>query len=221
MPAGDRIERFARAAADGELDTAVLAIAAALRPPVDEAATLATLDAWAAHVRTPTFDAVHAVLFGALALEGAVDDYDDPENSMLDTVVARRRGIPIALSIVVIEVARRAGVVVDPVGMPGHFLVRDRESGRYCDAFAGGTLLDAAGARARFHSLFGPAPAFDESLLAPTPRPLVLARVLANLEQSRWARDPERLHVMLALHRSIPDLPRSERTRLAARARTN
>jgi regulator of sirC expression with transglutaminase-like and TPR domain len=224
VAAGDgieRIERFARLAGAGELDAAVVAIAAALRPPVDEAATLATLDDWAAQAEAPTFEAVHHVLFEAVGLIGAVDDYDDPEHSMLDAVVARHTGIPITLSIVLIEVARRRGVAVDPIGMPGHFLTRDRASGRFCDAFTGGTLLDEEGAAARFHALFGAEAQFDRALLAPTPRPLVLARVLANLEQSRWARDPERLHVMLALHRSIPDLPRGERTRLAARARTN
>lgn len=227
MPAGDRVARvaqvarFARLATEGHLDAAVLAIATALRPPVDEAATLATLEGWAAQVAAPTFDAVHAVLFGAVGLAGAVDDYDDPENSMLDAVIARRCGIPITLSIVLIEVARRAGVAVDPIGMPGHFITRDRATGRFCDAFAGGVLLDDDGVEARFHAVFGAGVPFDRSFLAPTPRPLVLARVLANLEQSRWARDPARLHVMLSLHRSIPGLPRHERTRLAARARTN
>ena len=213
----DPLERFERLARTGPLDAAVLAIGAALRPPVDDAGTLAVLDGWAARCAAPTFGALHAVLFESAGIVGDVDDYGDPENSMLDAVVARRRGIPIMLSIVVIEVGRRAGVVVDPIGMPGHFLVQDRASGTYCDPFAGGVLLDEAGCRDRFHRLFGSGERFTPDLLAPTPAPLVLARVLANLESSRWAVDPHRLLLMLALHRRIAGLPAGERLRLAAR----
>jgi Lon protease-like protein len=200
-PSGAAVERFTRLAVDGLLDAAVLAVASALRPPVDEAAALRTLDGWAAQCETPTFDAVRDVLFERVGLVGATDDYGDPENSMLDAVIARRRGIPITLSIVAIEVARRVGAIVEPIGMPGHFLVRDRATGLYCDAFAGGTLLDAHGCEARFRTLFGPDRPFSIALLEPTPRPLVLARVLANLEASRWAVDPRRLRTMLELHR--------------------
>jgi len=211
------IERFGRLANDGPFDAALLAMASSLRPPVDEAATLAELDTWGAACANPTFDAVHAVLFDAVGLVGDVDDYGDPDNSMLDSVVARRRGIPISLSIVVIEVGRRAGVVVDPIGMPGHFLVRDRASGVYCDPFAGGVRLDEAGCAARFRQLFGEREQFSQELLVATPRPLVLARVLANLESSRWATDPHRLLTMLELHRRVAGLPAIERLRLSQR----
>ncbi len=211
------IERFERLARSGPLDAAVLAIAAALRPPADETGTLAILDRWAADCEAPTFGALHAVLFDRVGLVGDVDDYGDPENSMLDAVVARRRGIPIMLSVVVIEVGRRAGVSIDPIGMPGHFLVQDRSTRVYCDPFAGGVLLDEAGCAARFRALFGERQRFSTALLAPTPLPLVLARVLANLEGSRWASDSHRLLTMLELHRRIGDLPPGERLRLAAR----
>jgi len=211
------IERFGRLAEEAPLDAVMLAIAGVLRAPVDEAATLAVLDEWAAACAAPTFEALHAVLFDAVGLVGDVDDYGDPENSMLDAVVARRRGIPISLSIIVIEVGRRAGVIVDAIGMPGHFLVRDRVSGVYCDPFAGGVLLDEAGCAARFHQLFGARERFSPGLLVATPRPLVLARVLANLESSRWATDPHRLLMMLEMHRRIAGLPAVEHLRLAQR----
>jgi hypothetical protein len=216
-PSGAAVERFARLAVDGPLDAAVLAIASALRPPVDEAAGMGTLDDWAAQCDAPTFDAVRKVLFARVGLTGDTDDYSDPENSMLDAVIARARGIPITLSIVAIEVARRVGAVVEPIGMPGHFLVRDRATGLYCDAFAGGTLLDERGCEARFRTMFGPGRPFSVTLLEPTPRPLVLARVLANLEASRWAVDPRRLRTMLELHRRVPALDAAERLRLATR----
>jgi regulator of sirC expression with transglutaminase-like and TPR domain len=49
--------------------------------------------------------------------------YDHPDNSMLDIVLSRRRGLPILLSVVYIEVARRAGIPLAGVGLPGHFVV--------------------------------------------------------------------------------------------------
>ena len=54
---------------------------------------------------------------------GDRDRYDHPENSMLDRVLARRRGLPILLSVVYIETARRAGIPLAGVGLPGHYLV--------------------------------------------------------------------------------------------------
>jgi regulator of sirC expression with transglutaminase-like and TPR domain len=54
---------------------------------------------------------------------GNREHYDDPNNSMLDVVLTSRRGLPILLSVVYIEVGRRAGVPIGGVGLPGHFVV--------------------------------------------------------------------------------------------------
>lgn len=54
---------------------------------------------------------------------GDAEHYDDPANSMLDLVLERRRGLPIVLSVVYVEVARRAGVALAGVGLPGHYVV--------------------------------------------------------------------------------------------------
>ena len=54
---------------------------------------------------------------------GNRDDYDHPDNSMLDLVLARRTGLPILLSVVYVEAARRAGIRLSGVGLPGHFVV--------------------------------------------------------------------------------------------------
>jgi regulator of sirC expression with transglutaminase-like and TPR domain len=56
-------------------------------------------------------------------LAGDRDDYDNPDNSMLDLVLERRRGLPIALSVVYVAAARRAGIPLAGVGLPGHFVV--------------------------------------------------------------------------------------------------
>src|SRR5439155_13175922 len=74
------VERFADLVVDAPLDVTLLSIAAALRPPVDEIAALAQLDAWAAQCEDATFDAVRHVLFDHDRLAGDIDDYGDPEN---------------------------------------------------------------------------------------------------------------------------------------------
>ena len=139
----------------------------------------------------PTFDALRAHLFEHEGFAGNIDHYDDPENSFLDSVLERRLGIPISLSVLMIAVGRRLGVDVRGVGMPGHFLVLDGERGDvWCDPFHGGALLDVDGCRRRFELVYGGALAFQRAFLAPTPPPAIVARMLANLERSELATDP-------------------------------
>lgn len=68
-------------------------------------------------------DACRAVLVERHGFEGNRSDYGDPRNSMLDLVVERRTGLPITLSVLWVAVARRAGVPLDGVGLPGHYVV--------------------------------------------------------------------------------------------------
>jgi regulator of sirC expression with transglutaminase-like and TPR domain len=70
---------------------------------------------------------------------GDRDDYDDPRNSFLQTVLERRRGLPILLSALTIAVAERIGVPIVGVGLPGHFIVADRSrrEPRHLDPFDG------------------------------------------------------------------------------------
>src|SRR6185369_878017 len=83
-------------------------------------------------------------LFSALGFRGNAEEYYDPRNSFMNDVLDRRLGIPISLSILYVEVARRAGVRASGVGFPGHFLVRiERESGDplIVDPFNSGRVL--------------------------------------------------------------------------------
>ena len=73
-----------------------------------------------------TISALNYVLFGELGLRGNRDDYYDPRNSFLNDVLDRGLGIPISLSVVYLEVARRIGFPVAGIGMPGHFLLQYR-----------------------------------------------------------------------------------------------
>jgi regulator of sirC expression with transglutaminase-like and TPR domain len=114
-------------APDAPLDELALALAAEFRP-VDAGLALERLDALAAAV-DPDAIGPHAELEAVVAVLGAPDGftgdreaYDAPCNSMLDAVLERRRGMPILLSVVYVEVARRAGIALAGFGLPGHFV---------------------------------------------------------------------------------------------------
>jgi regulator of sirC expression with transglutaminase-like and TPR domain len=125
---------FAELAAEPapSLDRLALALAGEFRE-VDEAGALARLDALGEEVAaaitagdgTPAAQAraCAEVLGGAHGFEGDREEYDHPDNSMLDVVLERRRGLPILLSVVYLEAARRAEVPLAGVGLPGHFVV--------------------------------------------------------------------------------------------------
>src|SRR5687768_13108014 len=90
----------------------------------------------------------NAYLFDDQHFVGNRDRYEDPRNSCLNEVLERRTGIPITLSLVYMEVGRRAGLHVEGVNFPGHFLVRipdktgsGRASRLIIDPFHGGALL--------------------------------------------------------------------------------
>ncbi|MDQ3607619.1 MAG: transglutaminase-like domain-containing protein [Actinomycetota bacterium] len=120
------------AAPDPPLDALALALAAEFRD-VDGGRAIETLDDLGAELadagprtsKAPLAEAqACAGLLGAkLGFAGDSEQYDHPDNSMLDLVLARRRGLPILLSVVYVEVARRAGIPLAGVGLPGHFVV--------------------------------------------------------------------------------------------------
>jgi regulator of sirC expression with transglutaminase-like and TPR domain len=149
-----QLPRFEELAAspDVTLDRLALALAAAFRA-VDAARALATLDrlgeevADVLHGSTGTPEAQALALSHVLGMRhgfgGDTEQYDRPENSMLDRVLERRRGLPILLSAVYVEVARRAGVPLAGVGLPGHYVVGHfgaREP-LLLDPFAGGVRV--------------------------------------------------------------------------------
>ena len=199
------------------LDEAALLVAAHDDPDLDLEAEMARLDELAATVREPTLDGLLRSLFDDGGFEGAVDDYYAPENSFLDRVVARRRGIPITLSLLAIEVGRRVGVPLAPVGMPGHFLARDRVlDDVFVDCFARGARLDAAGCQGLFRRLHGPALAWDDAYLDEIPPLAVLHRILGNLMGIyHQSGDAESLAWVLTLRAEFPGAPLAEQIHLA------
>ncbi|KOU21676.1 hypothetical protein ADK52_23100 [Streptomyces sp. WM6372] len=92
--------------------------------------------------------AVTELLGGRMGFHGTPADYDRLSSSLLHEVLRRRRGLPILLSVVWLEVARRAGAPVYGLGLPGHFVVGfgDPDEGLVVDPFAGGASLGAGSA---------------------------------------------------------------------------
>jgi regulator of sirC expression with transglutaminase-like and TPR domain len=166
-----------------ELDEASWLIAAHADPALDIEAQRTRLDDLAGQCPEPTLAGIGRLLFRDLGFVGNTDDYYDPANSLLPTVIDRRLGIPISLSVLFLGIARRLQVPADPVAMPGHFLVRDRvDRSVFVDPFAGGVVLDEAACRARFAAVHGSAAGFDRAFLEPTPPVPVVRRQLANLD---------------------------------------
>ncbi len=127
--------------------------------------------------------AVFDVLFASAGFKGDTLEYDHPDNSFLDVVLQRKRGLPIALSLIAVEAATRAGLRAWGLALPGHFLVGifvDHESFTVMDAFAGGTLMrpEEVAKRAGI-----PVTELGEVLQPATPHE-VLTRMLVNLAMS-------------------------------------
>src|SRR5690606_11848816 len=136
------------------LDEAALLVAAHADPACDVADNLAVLDEIAAAVPEAELVVLTKVLFGTWGFVGDQVDYYDPRNSYLHEVLDRRRGIPITLSIVLVEVGRRVGVELAGVGTPAHFMVGTTDGDRrWVDAFAGGRILGRAELDAQFARL--------------------------------------------------------------------
>lgn len=182
-------------------------------PSLDHRPSLRRLDALAAEVRAElgvapaarlpahtvglrstaerTLRAMRTVLAGREGFTGHRDDYYAPENSFLNRVLERKRGLPITLSVLYIEVARRIGAPLVGVGLPAHFIAKwplspDEGDDLFVDAFAGGELLDLDACRLfmmRLTAGSSGGPRFEAEWIDPVGPRLILARMLSNLKQ--------------------------------------
>lgn len=184
---------LARDETEIELDRAALLIAAAEYPQLDIEARLAQIDALAEGARERFSPAAGPrerlrllcdYLFVELGFRGNRGQYFDARNSFLNDVLDRRLGIPITLSVLLIEVGRRLGVKVEGVGMPGHFLVRhdEGEGEVFFDPFDGGREVTDVDCRAMLVEMHGEGLIFHPSFLRATPKRQILTRMLQNLK---------------------------------------
>jgi len=212
-------ELMARDEPDVPLDEAALLIAAHAQPQIQVGHELERLALLADRCFAPTLDALVAFLFEDCGFAGNIHAYFDPRNSYLNEVLDRRLGIPISLGVLTMSVGRHLGVPLVGVGMPGHFLLRDKvDPTVFIDPFARGALLDVSGCEAAFRSVHGDDVRFDPHYLDPVGTFSILGRMLANL-RAVFAADPtqrDSLAWVLRLRTLVPGVPVEERAELAA-----
>ena len=131
--------------------------------------------------------ALNAYFYEELAFSGNREQYEDPRNSFLNEVIDRRLGIPISLAVIYLEIGRRAGLRVEGVNFPGHFLVRlpglPGSDDLIIDPFHGGALLSEVDCRQLLRQQIGDEAAFDQALLATATRQQIIIRMLVNLKR--------------------------------------
>lgn len=149
----------------------------------DPAETAAKFDLLASDVSLSSPDELFTYLYGTLGFTGDENNYYSPDNSLVHRVLHRRKGIPLSLAVLATEVGRRHGISVQPVGMPGHVLISETDSGsegRWFDPFGGGHVLDLNACRSLF-ARFAPGSTFSDEFLQPMTTLAVVTRTLANL----------------------------------------
>lgn len=131
-------------------------------------------------------------VYGQLGFVGNQEQYDDPRNSLLNDVLSRRMGIPITLALVFIDVARSAGLAVEGVNFPGHFLVRCLPDGDdqtdsvplLVDPFHAGALLTDAECMRLLRTHLGVDATLDPGMLRTASKRDFLLRMLLNLKRA-------------------------------------
>ena len=130
-------------------------------------------------------------LFVDQGFAGNREDYYDPRNSFLNDVLDRRQGIPITLSLVLMEVGKRLGLAVEGIGLPGHFIVGARlgDSQILLDPFNAGALLTPEACEKLVGRALGRNVTLKPESFAAVTRRQLLARMLANLKGIYWQRE--------------------------------
>lgn len=175
------------------LAASALYIAQEEYPELDVAEYLNALDVMAVEVEEdlPTeryplriIKTLNQYFYDDLGYTGNTSDYYDPRNSFLNEVIDRRTGIPITLSLVYLEVARRLDFPMVGVNMPGHFLIRPEfeDVGIFVDAFNQGEILFEQDCEARLAQIYGRSMPLQPSFTAPVSHRQLLSRMLTNLK---------------------------------------
>lgn len=210
-----------------DLAAAALLIAKEEYPGLDLPLYAARLDALAARARPrveslagnpfAVIDAINTCLFEEEGLRGNLEDYYDPRNSFLNDVLDRKRGIPITLSVIYMEVAARLGFAIQGVGFPGHFLVRHAAGGRsiLIDPFAAGRILHPEDCGRRLRESLGEETHLQAGFLEPVGKKHILRRMLSNLRAIYLKRDdlPRAMAAVERLFALAPEDPANLRDR--------
>ncbi|MBV9229504.1 MAG: transglutaminase family protein [Chloroflexi bacterium] len=188
-----------------DLAQAALLIASIAYPDLDMAHYVAQLDALARRARAilalpnpdtlpqlpaetdplAVISALNRVLFDEEQFHGNKEDYYNPDNSFFNKVLEKRRGIPITLSLLYIEVGKRVGIQIDGIALPYHFMVRARlaEGLTYIDPYEGGLLLSEQQCKLRIRQMVRGKIKMHAHWFEPISHKLFLARMLNNLKR--------------------------------------
>jgi len=214
----------------GALDRPALDLAAIEYPDLDPEPYVALLDNLARRVAArmnastgPAFvEAAAEVLFNEFGLTGNQTDYYNPRNSFLNDVLDRHTGIPITLSVIYMEIARRLGRPVYGLSLPGHFMVRyeDGDYSAYIDPFSAGRTVDRRQCVEIARSITSVDISGDENAFAPATTRGILVRMLNNLRTIYIHREQwdKLLPVLDLLIRALPGRAEDHKQRGVAMA---
>jgi regulator of sirC expression with transglutaminase-like and TPR domain len=175
-----RVRRLPQLVTSDRLAEACLLLGAFVDPDLDSFEYLGRLDRMAAAVNGSSHLALRRVISIREGIGGNTEDYDHIDNAFLHRVLDSRRGLPIVVSAIWIEVGRRAGIEMAGVGLPGHFLVY--AGGQLVDPFHFGEAIGADEAGRLVAEALGGMPRLEPTWLVPVDTTAILRRMLGNLE---------------------------------------
>lgn len=215
------------------LDLAALQIATIEYPELDPGSFVELLDSYARELGERIapdaggeefIHTTNAYLFEELGFQGNQQEYYHPANSCLNEVLTRRVGIPITLSVVYMEVARRLGRTVHGIGLPGHFIVQyeDEQISAFIDPFHAGRLMFETECFDLAREITGLDISSDPTVLKPAGKRQILIRMLNNLRSVYLQRsEPKKaIEVLSLLIQADPGSPGEYKQRGVCLAQT-
>ena len=181
---------------DLTLDRTAFMVAKVLQhPSLDIEGQLQIMDSIASELKifvnykkrpTEIINAMNEYIFEKQVFSGNSQDYYDPRNSYLNDVIARKTGIPITLSVLYIELARRVQFKLYGVGFPGHFLIKytDNDLEIVLDPFSKGRILAYEDYQALLDQLYNGQVTFEKRFLNAVTNEQILIRMLRNLKDA-------------------------------------
>lgn len=172
---------------------AALLVAAESDPRLDVEGELRTLAGWVDDLRAriepgwttlQRLARLRSFTFEHLRFRGDRADYHSPSNALLHEVIQRRRGIPLTLAIIFMELGWSIGLALEGVGFPGHFLVRlaGEPKDLLLDPFQGGTTVHEEDCRRMLQELSGGRTPYEPRLIASVGKRAMITRLLLNLK---------------------------------------
>lgn len=177
-----RVKRLPQLAAADRLAEACLLIGTFVNPQLDGFDYLGRLDRMAAAVSGSNHLALRRIVSIQEGIGGNTEDYQNLDNGFLHKVLDSRRGWPIIVSTIWIEVGRRAGLEMQGVGLPGHFLVY--AAGQLVDPFHFGEAIGSDEAARLVAESLGGKPRLEPAWLTPVDTRAILLRIIGNLEHA-------------------------------------